>query len=48
MKKFKNRFPGVNLRGNMNYLGTFVYLGIGLEADELKNILEKCQQEEFN
>ncbi len=45
IKKFKKRFPDINLESNMNYLGTFGYVGMGLDVDDVKVILEKCLKE---
>ena len=42
MKEFKNRFPKIDLEMNMMNLGWWGYQGMGLEADEVKDILEKC------
>ena len=45
MKEFKNRFPKIDLEMNMMNLGWWGYQGMGLEADEVKDILEKCLKE---
>ena len=46
MKEFKNRFPKIDLEMNMMNLGWWGYQGMGLEADEVKDILEKCLKED--
>ena len=45
MKEFKNRFPKIDLEMNMMNLGCWGYQGMGLEVDEVKDILEKCLKE---
>ena len=45
MIEFKNRFPKIDLEMNMMNLGWWGYQGMGLEADEVKDILEKCLKE---
>ena len=45
MKEFKNRFPKIDLEMNMMNLGGWGYQGMGLEVDEVKDILEKCLKE---
>tara|TARA_B110000483_G_scaffold203675_1_gene246110 strand:- start:5 stop:286 length:282 start_codon:yes stop_codon:yes gene_type:complete len=45
MKEFKNRFPKIDLEMNMMNLGWWGYQGMGLEVDEVKDILEKCLKE---
>ena len=45
MIEFKNRFPKIDLEMNMMNLGWWDYQGMGLEADEVKDILEKCLKE---
>ena len=45
MKKFKKKFPKINLRMNMIYLGWFGYTGMGMDVDDVKVILEKCLKE---
>ena len=46
MKEFKNRFPKIDLEMNMMNLGWWGYQGMGLEVDEVKDILEKCLKED--
>ena len=45
MIEFKNRFPKIDLEMNMMNLGWWGYQGMGLEVDEVKDILEKCLKE---
>ena len=45
MKKFKKKFPKIDLESNMIYLGWLGYQGLGLDVDAVKVILEKCQKE---
>ncbi len=45
MKKFKKKFPKVDLKVNMIYLGWFGYTGMGMDVDDVKVILEKCIKE---
>ena len=42
MKKFKKKFPLIPLEVNMYDLGRNGYSGMGLNVDEVKDILEKC------
>ena len=46
MKKFKKKFPKIDLRMNMIYLGWWGYTGIGMDVDDVKVILEKCLKED--
>ena len=41
MKKFKKKFPKIDLKMNMIYLGWFGYIGMGMDVDDVKVILEK-------
>ena len=45
MKKFKKKFPKIDLESNMVNLGWFGYTGMGMEVDDVKVILEKCLKE---
>ena len=45
MKKFKKKFPKIELELNMMYLGWFGYSGMGMDVDDVKVILEKCLKE---
>ena len=45
MKKFKKKFPKIDLESNLIYLGWLGYQGMGLDVDAVKVILEKCQKE---
>ena len=45
MKEFKNRFPKIDLEMNMMNLGWSGYQGMGLEADEVKDIREMPKRE---
>ena len=45
MKKFKKKFPKIDLETNMIYLGWFGYTGMGLDVDPVKDILEKYLKE---
>ena len=45
MKRFKKKFPKIELEMNMMYLGWFGYQGMGLDVDDIKVILEKCLKE---
>ena len=42
MKKFKKKFPKIDLESNMMNLGWWGYQGIGLGVDSVRNIIEKC------
>tara|TARA_S200000501_G_scaffold24084_1_gene20845 strand:+ start:815 stop:1027 length:213 start_codon:yes stop_codon:yes gene_type:complete len=42
MKKFKKKFPLIPLEVKMYDLGWPGYTGMGLNVDEVKDILEKC------
>ena len=42
MKKFKKKFPKIDLESNMMNLGWWGYQGMGLDVDAVKVILEKC------
>ena len=41
MKKFKKKFPKIDMKVNMIYLGWFGYKGMGMDVDDVKVILEK-------
>ena len=45
MKKFKKKFPKIELELNMMHLGWFGYTGMGMDVDDVKIILEKCLKE---
>ena len=45
MKKFKKKFPKIDLKMNMVNLGWWGYQGMGLDVDAVKDILEKCLKE---
>ena len=45
MKKFKKKFPKIDLKSNMLYLGWWSYQGMGLDVNAVKVILEKCLKE---
>lgn len=45
MKKFKKKFPKVDLEMNMIYLGWWGFTGMGMDVDDVKVILEKCLKE---
>ena len=45
MRKYKKKFPKIDLRMNMMYLGWLGYQGMGLDVDDVKVILEKCLEE---
>ena len=45
MKKFKKKFPKIDLKMNMVNLGWWGYQGMGLDVDAVKVILEKCLKE---
>ena len=45
IKKFKKKFPKVDLESNMVNLGWWGYQGMGLDVDAVKVILEKCLKE---
>lgn len=45
MKKFKKKFPKINLESNMIYLGWWGNQGMGLDVDTVKKILEECLKE---
>ena len=45
MKKFKKKFPKIDLKMNMIYLGWWGYQGMGLDVDAVKVILNKCLKE---
>jgi len=45
IKKFKKKFPKIDLRMNMVDLGWFGYTGMGMDVDDVKFILEKCLKE---
>ena len=45
MKKFKKKFPKIDLESNMINLGWWGYQGMGLDVDAVKFILEKCLKE---
>ena len=45
MRKYKKAFPKVDLECEMLYLGWFGYTGMGLNVDEVKEVLEKCLRE---
>ena len=36
MKKFKKKFPKIDLKMNMIYLGWWGYQGMGLDVDDVK------------
>ena len=42
MKKFKKKFPKIDLKMNMIYLGWWGCQGMGLDVDTVKVILNKC------
>ena len=42
MKKFKKKFPLIPLEAYMYDLGRVGFSGMGLNVDEVKDILEKC------
>ncbi|MDA9833879.1 hypothetical protein N9C46_04950, partial [Flavobacteriaceae bacterium] len=45
IKKFKKKFPKIDLESNMINLGWWGYQGMGLDVDTVKIILEKCLKE---
>ena len=45
IKKFKKKFPKVDLESNMVNLGWWGYQGMGLDVNAVKVILEKCLKE---
>ena len=45
MKKFKKKFPKIDLESNMVNLGWWGYQGMGLDVDAVKVILNKCLNE---
>lgn len=45
MKMFKKKFPKIHIEGYMMYLGQFGNIGMGLNVDQVKVILEKCLRE---
>ena len=45
MKKFKKKFPKIDLESNMVNLGWWGYQGMGLDVDAVKVILNKCLKE---
>ena len=45
IKKFKKKFPKIDLESNMMNLGWWGYQGMGLDVDAVKVILEKCLKE---
>ena len=45
IKKFKNKFPKIDLESNMLGLGWHGYTGMGLDVMEVKQILQKCVDE---
>ena len=45
IRKYKKAFPKVNLECEMLSLGWFGYGGIGLNVEAVKEILQKCLEE---
>lgn len=45
IEKFKEKFPRIDLESNMLLLGWFGYTGMGLDVMEVKQILQKCINE---
>ena len=45
IKKFMRKFPKIDLKMNMIYLGWWGYTGMGMDVDDVKVILEKCLKE---
>ena len=45
MKKFKKKFPKIDLKMNMVDLGWWGHKGMGLDVDDVKVILKKCLKE---
>lgn len=45
IKKFKNKFSKIDLESNMLGLGWYGYTGMGLDVMEVKQILQKCVDE---
>lgn len=45
MREFKKKFPKIDLKGDMIYLGWIGYKGMGLDVNNVKVILEKCLKE---
>ena len=45
MKRFKKKFPKIDLRSNMMCLGWWGYQGMGLDVDAVKVIFEICLKE---
>ena len=45
LQALMKKFPKIDLKMNMIYLGWFGYTGMGMDVDDVKFILEKCLKE---